>query len=559
MTGVRTGIFMARCSFHGDSEEGNSPTHNRGLKVYLIGCFVLSGSLPLRVCQAQPQQVDFGGIKIPVESKSTMGADSVAIQFGGEKFLTTEGQAGRSVALRLLRNPERTKGSEEILPSIVSAAIRAQDAQILTAVIDQGLAAVKGSPLTAEEMWRQLAETPLGQRLVVEALSRGASQYSEGVCVASLECSRHGSVGRLSTEVSSMCLDSVIDWVVADGFVGARGDISSQRIQDALSAFGNADRKAVESANLLARSLRQVQEARTTDDYLTARDALFRDFLERGVLRDSAAAMISFDDSFIERSIAAADSSRALLLVPHLSFDRRTQRTHELVLKALQGLKEDEHWVLGERGVVEGLLQFAARDTEIADALERQLGRVITTLAQGKETEALVDLVRRVQRQAGADLQRLQPAIVSAISSFLARGNIDGAARLRHEWGGSLPMSLRLRWWLIRTRAVLWCAVLAVIGVGVLTLRLRRSRPQLGSVTSADTSQPKWPPGYEEAMRQVGLTPGLSLVEIKQAYRTAIKRDHPDLNPHASAEQQAKFREIVANFERVIELHQHIR
>jgi DnaJ-domain-containing protein 1 len=98
-----------------------------------------------------------------------------------------------------------------------------------------------------------------------------------------------------------------------------------------------------------------------------------------------------------------------------------------------------------------------------------------------------------------------------------------------------------------------------VIGVGVLTLRRRRSHPQLGSVTLSDTSQPKWPPDYEEAMRQVGLTPGLSLVEIKQAYRTAIKRDHPDLNPHASAEQQAKFREIVANFERVIELHQHKR
>lgn len=559
MTGFRTGIFMARRGFRGGSEKREGPRPNHRLGIYLISCVALSGLLSLRVCQAQPQQVDFGGIKIPVESKATMGGDAVAIQFGGEKFLTTGDQAGRSVALRILQNPAETKGSEELLPSIVSAAVRAQDAQILTEAIDRGLTAAKGYPLTSEAVWRQFVEIPLGQRLVTEALLRKTSEYSEGVCVASLVCSRHGSPVPLSAEVSSRCLGDVIDRVVSEGFSGARSDISSKQIQDAMSAFENADQKAVESANLLARSLRQVQEAKTTESYLIASDGLFRDFLENDVSRDSAAVKSSFNDAFLEQSIAAGVLDQALLLIPHLSFDHRTQRTHEMVLKALQGLKEDERSVLREHGVMEGLLQFAARDTEIAGALERQLTRLITNLVEQKDTEALLHLIRRVQQRAELDLHRLQPAIVTAISSFLTQGNMDDAARLRHEWGGSLPMSLRLRWWLIRARAVLWGAVLAGIGVGALTLRRRRSRSRLGSATPADTSQPKWPPGYEEAMRQVGLTPGLSLVEIKQAYRTAIKRDHPDLNPDASAEQQTKFREIVANFERVIELHQHIR
>jgi hypothetical protein len=559
MTGVGTGIFMARSGSHGIFYRGKALTLRHGRRVSLIGSFALSSLLPLAVCQAQPPQVDFEGIKIAVESKSTMGADAVAIQFGGEKFLTTEEQAGRSVALRLLRNPERASGSEGLLPSIVSAAMRAQDAQILTAVIDQGLSAVKGSPLSAEETWRQLTQAPLGQRLVTEALSREAIPYSEGVCLASLECSRHGSPARLSTDVSSKCLSGVIDRVMAEGFVGARSDISSQRIQDALSAFGNADQKALESANRFAQSLRGVQEAKTAEAYLIARDAFSRDLLERGLSQDRMVVMSSFDDAFLERAIAEAPPTQALLLVPHLSFDHRSQRTHAAVLKALQELKHDESFVLREEGVMEGVLRFVARDSEIADTFERQVNSVITTLAQRGDTQALLDVMTSIQQRGAGALQRFQPSIVGAIGFFLARGNIDGAERLRHIWGGSLPMSLRLRWWLIRTRAVLWCSVLAGIGVGALLLRRRRTGSRLDSVAPTATSQPQWPPGYEDAMRQVGLTPGLSLVEIKQAYRTAIKRDHPDLNPDASAEQQAKFREIVANFERVIELHQHIR
>jgi hypothetical protein len=540
MTGVGTGIFMAR----------------HGVRGYLISFVAVWGLLSLNICQAQPQQVDFGGIKISVESKLTMGAGSVAIQFGGEKFLTTEEQAGRSVALRILRNPDKIMGSEEILPLIVSAAIRAQDEQILTAVIFQGFAAVKGSALTAGETWRQLTETPLGQRLVTEALSRGASQYSEGVCAASLECSRHGGRVLLSTEVASRCLGSAIDRVVADGFMRTRSDVSSQRIQDALLAFGNADPKAVESANLFARSIQQVQEA---ESYLTARNALSRDLVQRGIARDSVVVLSSSDDAFLEKSIAETSPTQALLLVPHLSFDHRTQRTHTAVLKALQELKYDESSVLHEDGIIEGVLRFAARDSEIAHTFERQLSSLLTTLAQRGDTPALLDLVTSVQQRARIDLQRFQPAIVTAIGSLLAQGNIDGAASLRDIWGGRLPISLRLRWWLIRTRAVVWCLVLVGISVGVLTLRRGRARSRLRSVAPTGTAQPRWPPGYEEAMRHVGLAPGLSLVEIKQAYRAAIKRDHPDLNPDASAEQQAKFREIVANFERVIELHQHIR
>lgn len=525
----------------------------------LIGSFALSNLLPLAVCHAQPPQVDFEGIKIAVESRSTMGADSVAIQFGGEKFLTTEKQAGRSVALRLLRNPERAKGSEETLSSIVSAAMRAQDAQILTVAIDQGLSAVKGSPLTADDTWRQITETPFGQRLVTEALSRHTSQYSEGLCVASLECSRHGSPVRLTTETASKCLSSVIDRVMADVVAGARSDISIQRIQDAMSAFGNADHKAVASANVFAQSLRGVQEAKTAESYLVARDALSRDLLERGFSQDTVVVMSSFDDAFLERAIAEASFTQALLMVPHISFDQRSQRTHTGVLKALQELKHDQSFVLRQQGVIAGVLRFAARDSEIADTLERQLSSFISALAQRGDTQALLDLVICVEQREGRDLQRLQPAIVAAISSLLGQGNIDDAARLRHIWGRSLPLSLRVRWWLISARAVLWSVALAGLGVGVVALRRRRPRSRFASATSGHMCEPKWPPGYEEAMREVGLTPGLSLVEIKQAYRTAIKRDHPDLNPDASAEQQAKFREIVANFERVIELHQHIR
>jgi hypothetical protein len=149
-------------------------------------------------------------------------------------------------------------------------------------------------------------------------------------------------------------------------------------------------------------------------------------------------------------------------------------------------------------------------------------------------------------------------SVLSAISSFLGRGELENATRLRDAWGGKLPMSLKIRWWLISARVTLWIALIGVIAFSAFILRPGRARSDVAPEGQAGTSPRAWPVGYEEAMRQVGLAPGVSLAEIKHAYRTAIKREHPDLNPQASAEQHAKFRELVASFERLIELHQRI-
>lgn len=514
--------------------------------------------LQTHVCQAQPPQVDFAGIKIAVESRTPVGAGSVAIRFGGEKFLTTEDQEGRSVALRIARNPELFGESETLLPAIVSAAVKVQDAQILAEIVERSLSTAVANPLNSEARWSQIVETPLGQRLMIEAVSRRVSEYSESICLASIVLSHHGAPVSLSEPVSSRCLTSAIDSMMSDRTLGARANDLDTRLHEAIDAFQNADPKALARARLLAATFRQLKQATTVESYLTARSELSRGLAERGAPHDASAVLPSFDDAFLEQSISGREFSQVLTLVPYLSFNHRTQRTHEAILQALRAVRADDSAPPPQKDVLKGLLQFAERDTEIGDALEGYLSAAITRVAQRGDAQSTIDLLHRIKSGAEPMSRRLESTVFTAIASLLGRGDFDGATRLQREWGGELPLSLRIRWWLIGARVVIWAALFG--GIALCVLVVRRGGSPSGHVSEGqpDTLHVRWPAGYEEAMRQVGLMPGLSLIEIKQAYRSAIKREHPDLNPHASPEQQAKFRELVANFERVIQLHQHI-
>jgi hypothetical protein len=559
MTGVGTRAHLLRSG----SEVRTGGLSGALALSFRIYCFLVlvwcRELLWIHVCQAQPPQVDFGGIKISVESRVPVGSGSVAIRFGGEKFITTQDQEGRSVALRLVRKPQLCEESEDLLPSIVSAAVTAQDSQILTEIIEQALSTARTNTLNSATLWGKIVETPLGQRLVKEAVSSGASQYSEGICLASLALSRQGASVPLSEQVSSKCLASAIDDMVGASASNTHGSLSDKRVQNAMGAFARADVKALDNARLLARSLRQIQEAKTVESYLAGRSELSRGFSERGAPKDIAAALSSLDNAFLERSISGREFSQALKLVPYLAFDRRTQRTHEVILEALRAVNVDDAATLRQKDVIEVLLQFAERDTEIADALGRHLSIEITKVAQREDAQAAIDLLHQIRRGAEPMSRRLEPSVFTAIASLLGRGEFDGATRLQREWGGRLPLSLMIRWWFINARVVTWGVLFG--GVALCALLLSRRRSLSGQVSEGrpDTFHIRWPAGYEEAMRKVGLMPGISLIEIKQAYRLAIKRQHPDLNPDASAEQQAQFRELVADFERVIQLHQHIR
>jgi DnaJ-domain-containing protein 1 len=60
---------------------------------------------------------------------------------------------------------------------------------------------------------------------------------------------------------------------------------------------------------------------------------------------------------------------------------------------------------------------------------------------------------------------------------------------------------------------------------------------------------------YEDLLAVFGVRPGVKLVHIKNAYRSAVKSCHPDLHRNASSGEAEKFIYLTQTYERLLRLH----
>lgn len=513
--------------------------------------------LPLASAEAKPHEVNFEGVGIPVESQTSLGGGMVAIRFASEDFVTAEAQAGRSVAIRLVRTSTTSALVSALLVPIVEKAMARGDSQLLNVAIDAELSRDQNSPEISTEIWKRLLAAPLGRTLLAEALQRRRDTFSISLCSATLMSSEQGIATELSEEVATRCLDSEVERVGADLRSGQQLDMLVNRTGVAVRAFGVANVEALQNARLFEGHLKKAAETVAIEEYLVSREYLSRHASQRASPQEVRGVFGSLDDAFLNRLSGSGKNGQAILSLAEVPFESRTQRTHHIVLNILGALRPDEYGALRQRPAIAALSRFADRDSEIATTLGDAMARVVSDASARGLFQEVSQIAIELQGAPESVKQALDSVIASAVTALLARSERERAEELMRSWARPLPLSVRFRWWIGEGSIVRSIGALVVIFLFIVVIRRARAKKRRSGEDMAPIAQ-SWPVGYEEALQQVGLAPGISLVEIKQAYRAAVKREHPDLKPNATPEDQEKFRQIVASFERVMELHQRI-
>jgi len=487
-----------------------------------------------------------------------VGAGIVAIRLGGEDFVTAEAQAGRSVATRFVRRSNVSALERPLLVLIVAKALERGDSQLLNAAIEAELSRDGTPPDISTEIWKPLLDAPLGRTFLTEALLRHRDSFSTALCRATLVSSERGAPIELSESVATRCLHSEVERVREELSSSKQIDTLTNRAREAVRAFGVARAEGLQNARLLAGHLQTVTETLIIDEYVLAREFLSRQVVERARPPEARGVFGSLDDNFLNRLSSAGKNDQALLFLAQVPFESRTQRTHLLVLNVLGALRQTEYGAMRERVTIEALSRFADRDSEIATVFGQVMARALSDASVNGLFHEVIQAATALQGSPESVKQSVDPVIASAMNSLITRGDRERAEELRRSWARPLPLSFRFRWWMRDSELVRYTGVVVVVGLFMIVTRRIRTKKQRSNEATFSVAR-VWPVGYEDALQQVGLAPGISLTEIKQAYRAAVKREHPDLKLNATSEDQEKFREIVATFERIMELHQRIR
>jgi DnaJ-domain-containing protein 1 len=263
---------------------------------------------------------------------------------------------------------------------------------------------------------------------------------------------------------------------------------------------------------------------------------LFQSSLSSLVVRGEALGMASdatpLQYAFISRLVAQGAYMRALRQIVSLPFEERKPETHANLLKALAGLQIADVSVLEDSQIRAALLRYAAKDEEIYAEWLRIHYQLIEDLLRAGARDSARHIANRLREE--------NPSIALPIA---------------------LKLKLALGW------GSIWCFLLLLFGVCLFATRFRwfkkQSRvPDALSETKvcSDDSEPERAPHSEEytnLLRVFGLEPGVDLSEIKNAYRSAVKQIHPDLQGADSIRDTGSFVKLTSDYRRLLELHEH--
>lgn len=280
-------------------------------------------------------------------------------------------------------------------------------------------------------------------------------------------------------------------------------------------------------------------------------------------------------------------SGGALSILTLVDFARRTEVTHDLVLKSLSELRGKEVEVLKQERIRRSLLEFALKD----EGIKVKLLALFESLIQEHRTSgdqsfaiSLFDAIREARPDPSPENDNLR---FLWASQMLDEGQVGKARTIIENTSTSAPIMLRLKLLLREQAVIILISVVALGGalVAILFLR-RRSLAQITRQESAaqqnveetdvereeEGSEPvrqarfvRYSPDlrgggirdeYEDLLAVFGMRPGVKLSHIKNSYRNAVKSCHPDLNRNASSAEAERFIYLTQNYERLLRVHE---
>jgi hypothetical protein len=538
------------------------------------------------------ESVSYRGSSFAVDALTPVHPEQVTVSVGGSSFMVPEKDVGRRVALAYAADAKLAKG----MPwpnylKFIEKLDGLQERDILEASAKMFLSSQELGVEERDQLSGTLMRVASGGAVLLKALeATGTSSQSIPVCMAirGLDTAGRAAAKESAQQVllrhNAVCsefLRKLARKHLSEGLV----DESIQDLDVSISAFTlgpELDGSIVAARHHLA-EMQKALIARDSFMYRTAfqeaaKDSFLADALNSG--RTSAAQRAA--GTFLDEGRPVD----ALSILTLIDFERRSESTHELVLKALSDLQNRGPEVFKQEKVSRFLTEFALKDESIKALLVSMLDASIREdVSRGDLSLAatLLDAVREIRPDPSPENDQLR---FSWARRLLNQGQLAQAQVILASTSTRAPVLLRLDL-LITSNPLLALVSSAVLFVGGLLFvfarrRVKVEKPQEVAHQRSDfREEEKASEGEDERVQRArfvryspdlrgggirdeyadllsvfGMSPGVKLTSIKNAYRNAVKNCHPDLNLNASSAEADKFIYLTQTYERLLQLHE---
>ncbi len=513
-----------------------------------------------RAQSSRGSYVQIGDVRLAVDSVEPIATDTLKVAVFEDTFLVSKEAVGRAVVSRYIDNFDRF--SEQVLPELgtLLKIVEQYDDNKLASKLVVVAAHSKTSAVFDSVSWWQAA---LEYQQIVESL---ATLVAEGM---SIEVSRECVIGRAWQQDASRkyyrlleigqrkeCLLDTQDTLLSI-FAGETS------LKDALGEARAQEQSFVSNKELLTAThehvavLNDIARAVDLADWSLLQETLSRVSLDadRGTFLSKAAVF------FLH---ATEEKGGALKALPFIIDTSRTPQVHADIVRIVRSLRGRDLLVLRSDDVSSSLSILGDKDEELRHEFSSFVCRVLSgavtqdVVARGTEV-AHIYTTNSIIR--GAATERVATCLASAASVYGKSGDRHYVMR---EWGESLSTSAWLRLYLstMGVRRPIWIFVCLVFLVGWLVVRKYRGRRLTTQSSSEDKSGVEVPlddPFEEdqqilrESLAFFGLELGASERDVKNAYRQAVKKYHPD-SGYAREDGNEQFIAITQQYERLLQL-----
>jgi hypothetical protein len=560
---------------------------------WCVGIAVLCASLLGQPRVARADTVVFLGTQFTVERVVSLEHDQVKVELNGSAFIVPERDAGRAVAERYARTPALALA----MPwtrylTFVGSLKLPEHLDLLKAAVAGVVSTEAVSAEQATEFFAVLRRVDVSAQSVLAALraAEGDVRGGAALCVAVRELDDAAraalvTAGGNRADVplllrhAGVCLSFLRAAAVRNV---ARGRVSEARrdLVVARSAFLTQPELEPDLVAAVGR-LAALDDARLAADPLAFRAALTessQDPLLAEAMKEGGTALVN---GVARDLVARGEAGAALLVLAEVDFARRTVDTHEVLLEVIQRARIDHRRAFVQPKVVGILREFVAKDEGLAERLLALLSgwvRVAAAAGDFNGSQDIFALLMQLRPDPNPANDQLRFAWATALLSVGDLAHARGVAataqtpmpplmwlrmqRAEHPLVVSVILVLlfitagllAVRWWM-RSRDLEVAAAghseADAANVGEddhhPPPRFVRYAPDLRARTAADE--------YTECLAVFGVKPGARLSQIKNAYRSAVKSCHPDLNRNGSKVQADRFIYLTKTYERLLDLH----
>lgn len=563
-----------------------------------VGIAVLCAGLLGQPHAARADTVVFLGTQFTVERVVPLEHDQVKVELNGSAFIVPERDAGRAVAERYARNPALAAAMPWTRYLTFVGSLRLPDhVDLLKAAVAGVVSTETVSAEQATEFFEVLRRVDSSAQTVLAVLraTEGEVRGGAALCVAVRELddaaraalvtaggARAGA--RLLLRHAGVCLSFLRAGAVRHL---ARGRVAEARrdLVVARNAFLAQPELEPDLVAAVAR-LTALDEARLAADHHAFRAALTeasRDPLLAEAMKEGGTALVN---AAARDLVARGEAEAALLVLAEVEFARRTVDTHEVLLEVIKRARLEHRSAFVQPKVVGVLREFVAKDEALTEQLLALASGWVTVAAGAGDftgSQEIFGLLTQLRPDPNPANDQLRFAWAVALLSV---GDLAHARDVVATAHTPIPPLLWLR--LQRAEhplAVTALLVLLFIIAGLLAVRwwmrsqelevrgagARESSSGDADATAVGDDEHHPPPRfvryapdlraravadeYAECLAVFGVRPGARLAQIKNAYRSAVKSCHPDLNRSGSKAQADRFIYLTKTYERLLDLH----